>query len=81
MEDGQQYLLRSLHLLLATPFCLHSSFEQNINFVHEISHVKYIKRIDKNFSHELFGIEINENKNKANYSTYITKELLTRYVV
>ena len=29
------------------------------------------KRIE-NFSHELFGIEINANENKAHYGTYIT---------
>ena len=70
-------LLRFLHLLLSTSFCLHVSLEQNINFVHEISHVKYNafrkfsgqnifirKRIDNNFSHELFGIEINANEIK-----------------
>ena len=72
-------LLCSLHLLLSTPFCLHVSLERNINFVHEISHVKYNasrkflrrnifvrKRIAENFSHELFGIEINVDENKAN---------------
>ena len=73
-------LLRSLHLLLSTAFCLHVSLKRNINFVHEISRVKYNafrkfsaqnifgrKLNDKNFSHELFGIEINTNENKANY--------------
>ena len=56
-------LLRSLHLLLSTSFCLHVSLKWNINFVHEISHVKYKafrkflgqtifvrKRINENFS-------------------------------
>ena len=65
-------------------FCLHVSLERNINFVHEISRVKYNafrkfsarnifvrKRNDKNFSHELFGIEINAHENKADYSSLI----------
>ena len=73
-------LLRSLHLLLSTSFCLLVGFEWNINFIHEILCVKYNtfrkflaqnifvrKRNDENFSHELFGTEINANKNKANY--------------
>ena len=73
-------LLRSFHLLLSTSFCLHVSLQRNINFVYEISLVKYDafrkfsarnifarKRNDENFSHELFGIEINANENKANY--------------
>ena len=75
-------ILRSLHLLLSTHFCLHVSLERNINFAHEISRVKYDvfrlfsggnifvrKRIDKNFSNELFGIEIHANENKANYDS------------
>ena len=74
-------LLRSLYLLLSKSFCLHVSLERNINFVmHEVSRVKYnkfrnfsarnsflTKRIDDNFSHELFGIEINPIENKTNY--------------
>ena len=81
-------LLRSLHLLLSTCFCLHVSLERNINFVHEISRVKYnafgkfsaqnifsIKRSDEKFSHELFGIEINAKEHEANYR--ITKPHLT----
>ena len=73
-------LIRSLHLLLSTSFFLHVSLKRNINFVHEISYVKYNalrkflprnifvrKRNDENFAHKLFGIEINANKNRANY--------------
>ena len=73
-------LLHSLHLPLSASFCLHFTHERNINFVHEISHIKYnafrkfsaqnifgTKCNDKDFSHELFGIEINVNENKANY--------------
>ena len=76
--------LCSLHLLLSTSFCLHVSLEQNINFVHEISLVKYSafrkfsaryifvkKRNAEKFSHELFGIEANANENKVNYGIYI----------
>ena len=29
------------------------------------------KRIDENFLHKLFGIEINTNENKANYGTFL----------
>ena len=78
--------LRSLHLLLSTPFCLHVSLERNINFAHEISYVKYNafrkfsgqnifvrKHIGENFSHKLFGIEINADENKANYGMYDEK--------
>ena len=69
---------------VCTSFCLHVSLEWNIKFVHEISRIKYNavgkfsaqnifirKRIDENFSHELFEIEINANENKANYSIKI----------
>ena len=75
-------LFRSLHLLLYTSFCLHVSLKRNINFVHEISRLKYnvFKKFlprnifvsecnGENFSHRLFGIEIKANENKANYST------------
>ena len=73
-------LVHSLHLLLSTSICLHVSLERNINFVHEISHVKYNafrkflglnifgrKGYDKNFLCKLFGFETNANENKANY--------------
>ena len=77
-------LLCFLHLLLSTSFCLHVSLKRNINFIHEISRAKYNtfrkfsglnifvrKRIGENVSHELFGIEINSNENKANYGIYV----------
>ena len=83
MENGQQVQSHSFFLLLLfTSFCLHVSLERNINFIHEISHMKYNairkflgqnifirKRIAKNFYPELFGIEIKANENKVNYGT------------
>ena len=87
-------LLCSLHLLLSTAFCLHVSLERNINFVHNISLVKYNafrkflarnifvrKRNDDNFSHELFRTEINANENKANYSISYTVDKRISYTV
>ena len=76
-------LLCSLHLLLSSCFCLRVSLEQNINLVHEILFMKYAfkkssaqnifgrKHNDENFSHELFGIEMNANENKAKYGKQI----------
>ena len=77
----------SISFVLFTFHCLHLfvymlASNRNMNFVHEISRVKYtasrkfsgqnifgIKRNDKNFSHKLFGIQINTNENKAKYGT------------
>ena len=81
-------LLRSLHLLLSTFFCLHRWASNGIS----ISRVKYnalrkfsgqnifvIKRIDENFLRQLFGIEINANENKANYGICIHEFPCTSY--
>ena len=84
-------LLCSLHLLPSASFRLHVSLEWNINFVHEISCVKKIQCLQKfsaqnifgqkhnakNFSHELFGTEINTNENKANYAMSVRVCLLS----
>ena len=82
MEDGQRLHSPSFSSLATVylSFCLHVSLKRNINIVHEILHVKYndfrkfseqnifiTKRNEKNFSHKLFGIEINANENEANY--------------
>ena len=78
-------LLRPLHLLLSTSFCLNVSLERNINLVHEILRVKYntfrkfsprnifaAKRNDEKFSRELFVIGTNTNENKANHTVVLS---------
>ena len=81
-EDGLQ-INSPLFVLVTcyepTSFLLHVnvSLKRNMNFVHDISPVKYnaFKKFpvqmcnDKNFSHKLFGIEINLIENKENYGT------------
>ena len=82
MEDAQQLRSPSFFspdLLLFPSFCLHGSLKRNINFVCEISGVKYnaftkfsaqnifvSKCNDENFWRELFGIENSVNENNAN---------------
>ena len=76
MEDGQQLHSPSFSSLAAVYIFLFTHLRVKYNAFRKFSpqNIFVRKRNDENFSHELFGIEINANENKANYGTLLAIE-------